>query len=57
MLFKDMEEFNKFCDESMICVCGRLMTGLHMSGCKKLAKMRLALQKHEQEERKRQEEK
>lgn len=38
--FKNLEEFNKFCDESMFCVCGALMTGLHMSGCRKLAKIR-----------------
>lgn len=41
--FKNLEEFNKFCDESMWCVCGRLMTGLHMQGCRQLAKVRNAL--------------
>jgi len=42
--FKTMEEFEKFCDTAMLCVCGRLMTGLHMSGCTKLRKARLELQ-------------
>uniref|UniRef100_A0A6M3IRK3 Uncharacterized protein n=1 Tax=viral metagenome TaxID=1070528 RepID=A0A6M3IRK3_9ZZZZ len=41
--FSSLEEFNKFCDESMFCVCGNLMTGLHMSGCRRLAKMRVKL--------------
>ncbi len=41
--FKNIKEFNKFCDESMFCVCGNLMTGLHMSGCRKLAKIRIKL--------------
>lgn len=43
--FKNIEEFNKFCDESIVCICGRLMTGLHMSGCAKLKKMRSKLLK------------
>ena len=43
--FKNIEEFNKFCDESMFCVCGRLMTGLHMSGCRKLRKIEIELKK------------
>lgn len=38
--FKSLDDFNKFCDESMFCVCGNLMTGLHMSGCRRLAKIR-----------------
>ena len=41
--FKSLEEFNKFCDESMFCVCGRLMTGLHMSGCRRLWGIRIKL--------------
>lgn len=45
--FKNLEEFNKFCDTSMWCVCGRLMTGLHMSGCRKLAKIRVRLTEKE----------
>jgi hypothetical protein len=46
--FKNLKDFNHFCDTSMICVCGRLMTGLHMSGCRKLAKIRLELMEKEQ---------
>ena len=41
--FKSLKDFDKFCNESMLCVCGRLMTGLHMSGCRKLAKIRMKL--------------
>ena len=41
--FKNLEEFNKFCDTSMFCVCGGLMTGLHMSSCRRLAKIRSKL--------------
>jgi hypothetical protein len=41
--FKDMAEFNKFCNESMFCVCGNLMTGLHMRGCQRLNKIRVQL--------------
>lgn len=41
--FKDMKEFEHFCDTSMWCVCGRLMTGLHMQGCRRLAKIRVSL--------------
>ena len=51
MKFKDMVEFNKFCDESMWCVCGKLMTGLHMSGCRKLAKEKMRIIKQEQKQR------
>lgn len=47
--FKNIEEFNKFCDTSMICVCGRLMTGLHMSSCRKLANIRIQLIKQKEE--------
>jgi hypothetical protein len=41
--FKNIDEFNKFCDESMFCVCGNLMTGLHMSGCRRLNKIKIQL--------------
>jgi len=51
MKFKNMAEFNKFCDESMWCVCGRLMTGLHMSGCRKLREMRIRIEKREQKQK------
>lgn len=43
--FKSIKEFEKFCDESLFCVCGRLMTGLHMMGCRKLNKIRLEILK------------
>ncbi len=39
MNFKNLKEFEKYCDTSMFCVCGRLMTGFHMSGCSKLRKI------------------
>ena len=37
--FKTIEDLEKFKDTSIICVCGRLMTGLHMQGCSKLRKI------------------
>ena len=37
--FGSIEDLEKFKDTSMFCVCGKLMTGFHMSGCKKLAKI------------------
>ena len=37
--FKTKEEFKKFCDTSMFCICGKLMTGFHMSGCARLRKI------------------
>ena len=43
--FKTKEEFDSFCDKSMVCVCGRLMTGLHMRGCRKLIKMGMRFDK------------
>ncbi len=36
--FKTLKEFNDFKDNAMFCLCGRLMTGLHMQGCNKLKK-------------------
>ena len=44
---KTIAEFNKFCDESAVCVCGRLMTGLHESGCGKLRTLRFKLMEKE----------
>jgi hypothetical protein len=38
--FKTLKELKDFEDTSMWCVCGKLMTGLHMSGCGKLRKIR-----------------
>ncbi len=34
--FKTKEEFSKFCNESQICLCGKLMTGLHEMNCTKV---------------------
>lgn len=50
MKFKTLEELKKFEDTSMWCVCGRLMTGLHMQGCSKLKKLRESLSKKNKEE-------
>lgn len=47
MNFKNREEFEKFCDKSMFCVCGRLMTGLHMENCSKLRKIEMRFKKQE----------
>jgi hypothetical protein len=44
MTFETMEDFEEYCDTSMFCVCGQLMTGLHMSGCRKLRKERERLE-------------
>ena len=44
-----IKEFQKFCDESMFCVCGRLMTGLHMNGCAKLRKLENKIKEKEQQ--------
>ena len=52
MRFKTKEEFEKFCDTSMFCVCKLLMTGLHMQSCNKLRVMRLQLEKRIGEESK-----
>jgi len=47
MIFKTYEEFQRFCDTGMFCICGRLMTGLHMDGCLKLRAMKMKLKKRE----------
>lgn len=36
--FKTIEELEKYKNESMFCLCKRLMTGLHMQNCRKLWK-------------------
>lgn len=41
--FKTKEEFETFCDTSMKCLCGRLMTGLHMNSCYKVKQQRAKL--------------
>lgn len=41
--FNNLKEFEDFCDNSVFCCCGKLMTGLHMGGCRKLAKIRSQL--------------
>lgn len=43
MKIKTIEELETFKDTSMWCVCGHLMTGLHMSGCSKLRKLEVKL--------------
>jgi hypothetical protein len=48
--FKTKEEFQKFCDESQICLCGRLMTGLHESSCSRVRKEWLRLNKAQKKE-------
>ena len=42
--FKTLEELEEFKDTSMVCVCGRLMTGFHILGCGKLAKIERKLE-------------
>lgn len=42
--FKTIKELEEFEDNSMFCLCGTLMTGLHMQGCSKLHKARRKLQ-------------
>lgn len=46
--FKTKEEFQKFCDESQICLCGRLMTGLHEMNCSRVKKEWLRLKAHDE---------
>lgn len=36
--FKSEQEWREFCDSSLKCICGRLMTGLHMRQCAKVKK-------------------
>ena len=36
--FKTKEEFQKFCDESQVCLCGKLMTGFHEMSCPRVKK-------------------
>jgi len=45
--FKTLGELEKFKDTSMWCLCGRLMTGLHMQNCNKLRKKETELKKKE----------
>ncbi len=33
--FKTKEEFNEFVNSSYICVCGKVMTGLHELSCRR----------------------
>jgi len=39
MKFNNIEELEKFKDTSMRCICGQLMTGMHMNRCSKLKKL------------------
>ncbi|MEK6879061.1 MAG: hypothetical protein AABY22_05605 [Nanoarchaeota archaeon] len=41
---KTIKELDEFCDNSMFCICGRLMTGLHMDGCSKLNNLKKKLE-------------
>lgn len=36
--FETEAEWRRFCDESMYCICGKLMTGLHMRICARVKK-------------------
>lgn len=36
--FKTMKEFENFKNNAIVCLCNRLMTGLHMLNCNKLKK-------------------
>lgn len=47
MKFKTVMELESFKDTSMWCVCGRLMTGLHMNSCHKLHKLEAKLKELE----------
>jgi len=45
--FKTLAELEQFKDTSMKCVCGRLMTGLHMMNCYKLKQLEKKLKEAE----------
>jgi hypothetical protein len=45
--FETLEELEHFKDTAMLCVCGRLMTGLHMQGCLKLKKLEAKIKEAE----------
>ncbi len=47
--FKTSEEFEMFKDTSMFCLCGRLMTGLHMMGCRRLTKEEIKIREREKQ--------
>jgi len=34
--FKTVEEWKGFCNNNMFCICGKLMTGLHMRNCRRV---------------------
>lgn len=36
--FKTETEWREFCDTSMNCLCGKLMTGFHMRTCSRVRK-------------------
>ena len=52
MRFKTKEDFDKFCDTTVFCVCRRLMTGMHMQVCNKLRIARIELEKRIEEKSK-----
>ncbi len=39
--FKTKEELQKFLDESMVCVCGGLLTGLHEMTCHRIQTLKV----------------
>lgn len=41
MKFNNAQEFQKFLDESQICICGKLLTGLHELTCPKIQKLKV----------------
>lgn len=43
--FKTEKAFEDFCDTSMWCICGKLMTGLHMISCQRVRAQRERLKK------------
>lgn len=43
MKFKTKEEFQEFLDNSHICVCGKLLTGLHELTCPRIQKLKVKL--------------
>jgi len=43
MKFETKEEFQKFLDTSNVCVCGKLLTGLHEMTCQKIQMLKVKL--------------
>ena len=47
--FKTEKEFQDFLDNSLACLCGRLLTGLHESRCRKISLEWIRLKKQSKE--------